>query len=108
MFKLFFATSDGVDNKAENISIFLNSQNELFSAEDENDARTKFKEMFGGDFELGKAAHEDDSGKIVYAFSSALTEKDGWKFIAFEDLNRNNCAEFESIRTIVRQLGYDV
>lgn len=108
MFKLFFASSDGADNKAANISIFLDSQNKLFSAENESDARKKFKEMFGVDFELGKVAHEDDFGKIVYASSPALAENDIWKFIPLEDLNDKNCAEFESIRTIVRQLGYEV
>jgi len=107
MFKLFFASSDGVDNKAANISVFLNGQNELFFAENEDDAHAKFKEAFDGDFELGKVAHEDDFGKIVYANSPVLAEKDGWKFVPFSELNEKNCAEFESIRTIVQQLGYE-
>ena len=108
MFRLFFATSDGIDNKAANISILLDDQNRLFSGENESDALEKFKEMFGVDFELGKVAHEDDFGKIIYANSPALTENDTWKYVPFVDLNEKNCAEFESIRTIVRQLGYEV
>ena len=106
--KLFFAMADGIDNKAKNISVLLDDNNELFFAENMQEAKDKFKALFHGEVETGSIGYEDDSETILYAHSSLYSFSDGWKYVPFDQLSAKNCADYNKISAMVKELGYEI
>ncbi len=105
--KLFFAMADGLDNKAHNISVLLDSNNELFFAENKKEALEKFKALFNGTLQTGAIGYEDNNETILYAHCSLYSIPEGWSYVPFDQLNDKNCSDYGKMRPMIKNLGYE-
>ena len=91
--------------KAQSVQILLNFKNELPTTSSIEDA----KSILGQDLELGKIFYENGGVQAIFVNLPDETMKalsNDWKLVSFNELNRENCIDYDIIVDGVEKAGY--
>lgn len=105
VYKFFIAKNITKKMDSRDLLILLDQDYDLYCVNKLSDAKSKFESLFDRELEIGLVAYRDDEETIFFA-NALIAIVDGWDFVKFGSLDKNNCSDYEKISLMIKKLGY--